>query len=218
MTTPSKQHSRADRLREHAAAVDTATMAVAAMGPLVRAREARAWERPEPPEVVFASTSVEDRALPAAVWVALRRDDVAGAVEAMTSASQTKFLISAREEMGEGYKLQTVEETRPLPEVPLLLAQLAAMLDIPVDVLGILAEWGADDPRTQSEIDDLLDRRFGPPDDAGPGPAAADAAPAAPASGLTMTVGEAADVLQLSAAQAKVLETLVRRVGVTITP
>jgi hypothetical protein len=210
MSTPSKQHTRADRLREYARAIDAATSAVAAMGALVRGREARASTWSEPPEVVFASTAVDERALPAAVWVALRRDDTGGAVEAMAAASQTPFLVASREEMGQGYKLQTVQESRPLPEIDLLLGQLSAMLDIPQDVLGMLTEWGADDARTQSEIDDLLDRRFGPAGNAA-------APPVVRGNGLTMTVAETVDVLQLSAAQAKVLETLVRRVGVTIT-
>ena len=161
MSTMAKQHSRADRLREYAATVEVAAIPVAAMGVLVRAREARPWIAPLPPEVVFAATLVEERALPASVWVALRRDDVDGAVEAMIGASQTAFLVESREEMGEGYRLQTVEETRPLPEVELLLRQLSAMLDIPVDVLGMLGEWGASDPRTAREIADLLDRRLG---------------------------------------------------------
>lgn len=185
-------------------------MAVAAMGVVVRAREARQWTLPEPPEVVFAATSVDERALPAAVWVALRRDDVPGAVEAMSAASQTTFLVSSREEMGEGYKLQTVDETRPLPEASLLIAQLAAMLDIPPDVLAIIAEWGAEDPRTHSEIAQLLDRRCGAAGAVAP-------VPTPTGDGLSMTVAETADVLQLTEAQAKVLATLVRRVGVTIT-
>jgi hypothetical protein len=206
MSTPSQQHSRADRLREYAAAVDAAAVVVAAMGAVVRAREGRAWTSPEPAEVVFARTEVDGRALPASVWVALRRDDTAAAVEAMTAASQTQFVVSSRDELGEGYRLQTVEETRALPEPALLVAQLAAMLDIPQDVFAILAEWGADDPRTQHEIDALLDARSG---DTRPAPATG--------VGLTMTVAEAVDVLGLSEAQAKVLATLVRRVGVTIT-
>lgn len=208
------RHSRSDRLREYASTVELAAVPVATMGVLVRAREARAWIPAQPPEVVFAQTTVDERALPAAVWVALRRDDVEGAVEAMTAASQTTFLIESREEMGEGYRLQTVEETRPLPEVELLLAQLAAMLDIPTDVLAILAEWGPQDPRTEREIADLLDRRLGAsapvltPPQPGPQPSG---------EGLTMSVADAVDVLRLSDVQARALATLVRRVPVTLT-
>lgn len=214
MSTMAKQHSRADRLREYAATVEVAALSVATMGVLVRAREARTWTRDEPPEVVFAGTRVDDRALPASVWVALRRDDVDGAVEAMIGASQTAFLIESREEMGEGYRLQTVEETRPLPEIDLLLGQLATMLDIPADVLAMLSEWGPEDRRTAHEIADLLDRRLGV-DEA---PTATAARHAAPDDGLVMSVADAVDVLRLSDEQARTLATLVRRVPVTLTP
>jgi hypothetical protein len=220
MSTVAKDHSRADRLREYAAEVEVARHAVAALGAVVRGREAREWTADEPAEVGFAATEVDGRALPAAVWVALRRDDVDAAVEAMAAASRTPFLVAAHEELGEGYRLQTVEETRPLPETYLLLAQLATMLDIPVDVLAMVAEWGPGDPRGQSEIDQLLDRRFGPPlaaTAAAPAEPAASAPPRPSDAGLTMSVAEAADVLQLSDAQRKVLATLVRRVGVRIT-
>lgn len=211
MGSPTKDHSRADRLREFDALLATTEVAVGALGVVVRAREARGWTQPEPPEVAFAA-AVED-GFPAAVWVALRRDDVPAALEVMTALSQTTFLISEREEMGAGYRLQTVAETRVVPDVGLLIQQLAAVLDIPADVLRMLAEWGPDDPRTAQEIDALLDSRSGVAAGAsGPQPAAA------VAGGLTMTVDETADVLQLSPAQTKVLATLVRRVGVTITP
>ena len=66
------------------------------------------------------------------------------------------------------------------------------------------------------EIDDLLDRRFGPPGAAPPAAPPVPAAVPAAQGRLTMTVAETADVLQLTEAQAKVLATLVRRVGVTI--
>lgn len=214
MSTMAKQHSRADRLREYAATVEVAALPVATMGVLVRAREARAWTHDEPPEVVFAATTVDDRALPASVWVALRRDDVDGAVEAMIGASRTCFLVESREEMGEGYRLQTVEETRPLPEVDLLLGQLATMLDIPTDVLAMLAEWGPEDPRTAREIADLLDRRLG----AEASPRISASRPAAPDDGLVMTVADAVNVLRLSEEQARALTTLVRRVPVTLMP
>jgi hypothetical protein len=227
MSTMAKQHSRADRLREYAATVEVAAISVAAMGVLVRAREGRAWTADLPPEVVFAATTVDERSLPASVWVALRRADVDGAVEAMIGVSQTTFVVESREEMGEGYRLQTVEETRPLPEIDLLITQLSAMLDIPADVLAMLAEWGADDPRTASEIADLLDRRLGR-DEAireAAARAAVETYPTAPAprhhvpdgGGLEMSVADAVAVLRLSEEQARALATLVRRVPVTLT-
>ena len=76
-------------------------------------------------------------------------------------------------------------------------------------VLAVIGQWGLEDPRTAGEVNALLDSRFG---------AAGQERPtAATPGGLIMTVQEAADVLQLSPAQTKVLTTLVRRVGVTIT-
>lgn len=210
MTTTAKQHTRADRLREYSGLLEAARAPVAAMGVLVRAREARVWAADEPPEIVFARTEVDGRGLPAAVWVSLRRDDVDAAIEAMVGVSQTTFLIESREELGQGYRLQTIEETRPLPETDLLIAQLSAMLEIPSDVLAVLAEWGQDDPRTEQEIADLLDRRLG----CGP---AAPPRPAGPEHALTMSVADAVDVLRLSEEQARALATLVRRVSVTLT-
>jgi hypothetical protein len=154
------------------------------------------------------------------VWVGLRSDDIDTVMDGLAAASEREFLVSEREEMGAGYKLQKVEEKRTLPDALLLLDQLAAMLGIPADVLGVLGQWGPDDPRTSVEVTALLDSRFGvlpepsPQADAEP----TTSPPAPPASGLRMSVQETADVLQLSEAQAKVLATLVRRVGVTITP
>jgi hypothetical protein len=208
--TSAQEQSRAERLREYEQTVARAARVVAVMGAVVRGREARGWHEAEPPEVRFAACASEDgRALPAAVWVALRRDDGPSVLDELTGSSIEQFVLSRREEVGEGYRLQSVEETRPVPDVDLLLGQLARLLEIPVDVLGVLGQWGIDDPRTESEVDALLDSRFGRatgstgPTDAG---------------GLSMSVQETADVLQLTPAQAKVLATLVRRVGVTITP
>src|SRR5690242_13860189 len=99
MRTPSKEHTRAERLREHAALIERAHRTVGAMGLLVRGREARAPGTATPLEVEFATIEVDGRALPAAVWVALRRDDVAAAIDAMMVASRTRFLIEEREVM-----------------------------------------------------------------------------------------------------------------------
>lgn len=223
MGTLQREHSRADRVREHAAAVDLAREKVAAMGVLVLAREARSATTDTPLELQFAAAQPEGRALPAAVWVALRRGSVEAAVDAMTAVSQSRFLIEEREEIGEGYRLQTVEETRPLPEVDLLLAQLAELLDIPVDVLSVLADWGADDPRLRAEIDELLDSRFGP---AVRGPrippapepeAAGVAEPARELGRLEMTVAQTAAVLRLDNDQTRTLATLVDCAVVTLT-
>lgn len=223
MRTPTSQHARAERLREHAAAVERTRRVVGAMGLVVRAREARAREGDGPLEVQFSRVEVEGRPLPAAVWVALRRDDVDAAIDAMTAASQTPFLIEEREVIGDGYRLQSVQETLPLPEADLLIAQLGRALDVPPDVLTVVADWGADDPRAASEVEDLLSRRFGPvhPDDAYPAtkaPAAALASPPAhPWVHLTMTVADAAQVLRLDNEQRRALAILVSKATVTFT-
>jgi hypothetical protein len=219
MTSASQEQSRSERLREYDKAIAQASQVVAVMGAVVRAREGRGWHQAEPPEVAFAAQTDEDgRALPAAVLVALRRDDTATVLDALTEASDETFLIARREEMGEGYRLQAVEETRTLPDIDLMLTQLSAVLDIPADVLGVLGQWGVDDPRTAGEVNALLDSRLGA---AGERPAAVPEHPpeVAPRTGeLTMSVQEAADVLQLTDAPTKVLATLVRRAGITITP
>jgi hypothetical protein len=214
--TTAAQEQRAARLREFDAECDATRAVAAVMGTVVRGREARAGELVQPFEVVFA----ENGTLPAAVWVGLRSDDIDTVMEALAAASEHEFLVSEHEEMGAGYKLQKVEEKRTLPDPSLLLDQLSRMLDIPADVLGVLGQWGPEDPRTTVEVTALLDSRFG----ALPRAADEDVEPTVSASpppsgpGLRVSVQEAADVLQLSAAQAKVLSTLVRRVGVTITP
>lgn len=214
--TSAAQEQRAARLREFDAECDAARTVAAVMTAVVRGREARAGDAIEPFEVDFADSGV----LPAAVWVALRSDDIDTVMDALVAASEREFLISEREEMGAGYRLQKVEEKRTLPDAALLLDQLAAMLGIPADVLGVLGQWGPDDPRTAAQATALLDSRFGAvPRTA---KAKADAEQDTPAlpfeTGLRMSVQETADVLQLSAAQRKVLATLVKRVGVTITP
>src|SRR4051794_23333659 len=163
MRTPAREHTRAERQREFDAALDHAREVAATMVALVRGREARTDDGDAPLEVQFAALDVDGRRLPAAVWVALRRDDVDAAVDAMTAASQTEFLLEEREVMGDGYRLQSIADTAPMPEPGLLIALLGLATNVPVDVLTVLAEWGRDDPRATSEIDDLLSSRFGPP-------------------------------------------------------
>ena len=221
MRTPTKEHTRAERLREHAAVVEQTRRVVDAMGLFVRGREARAKDGETLLEVEFAQLDVEGRALPASVWVALRRGDVEAALDAMTAASRTQFLVEEREEMGQGFRLQTVQETLPLPEADLLTAQLSRALSVPQDVLTVIAEWGPDDPRALSEIEDLLTRRFGP------GPRREPVAAAEPvtvveestdpAGRLTMSVADAAQVLRLDPDQVRALTVLVTNATVTLT-
>jgi hypothetical protein len=222
MRTPSRDHARAERVREHAAILEHARCVVGAMGQLVRGREARARDGDSPLEVQFSCVEVDGRSLPAAVWVALRRDDVDAAIEAMTSASQARFVIEEREVVGEGYRLESVQDTLPLPEPDLLAAQLSRTLGVPLDVLTVIAEWGPEDPRAASEIDDLLTARFGAVD-ARPARSASDSAPLPdhPAldearGRLTMTVADLSQVLRLDEEQVRALTILVRNAIVTL--
>jgi hypothetical protein len=130
-------------------------------------------------------------------------------VQLLADASDSAFVVGEIETMGTGYRLETVEEKRALPDPELLHTRLSAMLDIPVDVLRVLAEWGPDDPRTRSEVAALLDGRFGPADSTAD--SSVEGFPA-----LSMSVTELADVLQLAPKQAKVLATLARRTTLTI--
>lgn len=249
MNSSAKDAARREREREHAALLAAAASEVAALASLVRAREDRA-PAGLALEIAFASARDDARAdqptLPAGVWVALRRGDVDAALEALIAVSGERFVLGAREELGEGYRLRTVEDVRVLPDVGALRSQLASMLDIPTDVLAILSGWGPDDPRTSGEIDLLLDSRFGPAGSSGdastqddlraraahasdaertslfvqPVPdegSAALQAPSEPRPPLTMYVAELADVLQLSAAQARVLATVVRHTRLAVT-
>jgi hypothetical protein len=207
MPTTSKQDQRAARLREFDALIARATASMTVLALIVQGREARETTGDKPLEVAFAAG---DSPLPAGLWVALRRDDIETALDLLAGVSETSFVVGEREEMGSGYRLETVEEKRPLPDVDLLRRRLDEMLGIPDDVLRVVAGWGPDDPRTRAEVDVLLDSRFG---SANGGSVQADGPNA-----LSMSVAELADVLQLTAGQAKVLATLARRAALTITP
>jgi len=211
MTATSKEDLRRERVREFQALIERAGAALSALALIVQGREARASAGDTPLEVAFAEAGVDGPALPAGLWVALRRGDVEMAVQLLARSSGLEFVVGEREEMGSGYRLETVAEKRPLPDVELLQDRLALVAGIPRDVVAVLAEWGADDPRTLAEVDALLDIRFGPRESA----AAADPGEAA---ALSMSVEELAAVLQLGPAQAKVLATLARRTMLAITP
>jgi len=174
-----------------------------------QARQARVRPGDPPLEVAFAATDVDEGALPAAVWVALRQGEVEASMAALLGASRTEFVVGEHEELDASYRLTTIEERRTLPDVDVLLTQLAAFLQIPRDVIAMIADWGPEDPRTANEIDALLDGRFG---------ASAVPAPAADQPHrLEMSAAELAAMLQLTADQRKLLRTLVRQTDVTIT-
>lgn len=195
------------RLVEYEAAVDAARGPVAVLQLLAQGREARARTGDDPLEVVFAATSVDEApALPAAVWVALRHGDLDASASALLSASRTEYVVGEHEELDSTYRLRIVEERRVLPDVGVLQLQMAAVLDIPWDVVTMLCEWGPDDPRTQHEVDALIDARFDAGDEV-----------SARGGGLQMSADELAALLQLTPDQGKLLNTLVRQADVTIT-
>jgi hypothetical protein len=210
MSATSKDDQRRERMREFQALLERAGAAVSALALIVQGREARAGAQDAPLEVAFAQAGDDGPALPAGLWVALRRGDVEMAVQLLARSSGLEYVVGEREEMGSGYRLETVEEKCPLPDVELLQDRLALVVGIPRDVVAVLADWGAEDPRTLAEVDALLDVRFGAVRSA----AATD--PSAVAA-LSMSVQEMAAVLQLTPAQAKVLATLARRTTVAIT-
>jgi hypothetical protein len=246
MASATKDELRRERLREYDAALTAARAPLAVLALFARGREARAGEQLL--EEAFAATEVAgveavDR-LPAAVWVALRHGDVDACLELMLRVSRTEFVLAAHEELDAGYRLTKVEERRPLPDVELLIGQVAAFLHIPRDVVAIISGWGADDPRTAAEIDTLLEQRFGSRAGSapavsttgsttsasagdGPGtPATAHpfrtaAVPGRPATGtastgLRMSSAEFSALLNLAPEQRAVLGTLVRQVEITI--
>lgn len=203
------------RVAEYEAAVEAARTPVAVLELLAQAREARAQPGDEPLEVVFAATELDAAdALPAAVWVALRHGDTDASLAALLGASRTEFVVGEHEELDATYRLRTVEERRVLPDVGVLQMQMATMLDIPWDVIAMLCEWGPTDPRTEKEIDALLDGRLAA---AGAGTGGGAASRPGRSGRLTMESAELAALLQLTAKQATLLATLVRQADVTIT-
>ena len=219
MTSPTKEHQRATRLREYDQALARAAQAVQVMGLIVRAPRGTSAAHRHGARADFAATRCDERpALPAGIWVALRRDDTESAIQALLAVAPRQFLVSEHEEMGPGFRLHLVEEKRELPDIDLLRTQLAHLLGIPADVVAILEEWGVDDPRTAAEIDTLLDSRFGPV-----GSPRACASAVVPAGAGAKTHSSTRDVRRrhgrraaTSEAQAKVLATLVRAAGVTV--
>jgi hypothetical protein len=223
MAQATKDELRRERLREYDAALTAARAPIAVLTLFVAGREARAAG--ELLEETFAATSVDGvepaDLLPAAVWVALRQGDIDATLELLLRMSRTEFVLAAHEELDARYRLTKVEERRPLPDVELLVAQLAAFLHVPRDVVAIISGWGADDPRTAAEIETLLEQRFGSPSTQQPGsrtgsPGRAPA-PGGPAgTGLRMSSAEFSALLNLAPEQRAVLHSLVRQTEITI--
>jgi hypothetical protein len=208
---PAKEHRRHERLREYDAELATASSVLAVLALFVRARETRAHGASL--EEAFAEAGVDGAApLPAAVWVALRQNDVEATLDLLVSLSTTDFLIAEHEQVDDTYRLVSVEENRRLPELDRLIAQLSQILHVPEDVVAMIAGWGADDPRTAAEIEGLLEQRFG----ARAAGTTTLPEPARAPGGLTMSDGEFGALLNLSPEQRQVLATLVRQATVTV--
>ena len=219
MAQATKDELRRERLREYDAALTAARSPVAVLALFTAGREARSVG--EPLEEAFAATAVDGveaaDALPAAVWVALRQADIDATLELLMRMSRTEFVLAAHEELDARYRLTKVEERRPLPDVELLIAQLAAFLHIPRDVVAIISGWGAEDPRTAAEIETLLEQRFGSPSGNQPASGAVGSGTGrAPAAGLRMSSAEFSALLNLAPEQRAVLGTLVRQTEITI--
>lgn len=227
MGSVTKGQQDRDRLREYEARLDTARESVAVLARFVHEREARGTGRAL--EVEFAETQVESGGspLPAAVWVALRHDDIDAVIETLVEHAVEQFVIAEHEQLDVGYRLTTVAEHRGLPDVDALIAQLAAFLQVPRDVVSMVAGWGPDDPRTLGEIDRLVDQRYqgrvtaaGHPQRSSPGasiespPTTAGADARRPA--LAMSSAEFAALLSLTPEQQAALATLVRQADVTV--
>jgi len=234
MPQTTRDELRRQRLLEYDAVLTAARSSVAVVMQFVKGREARAGC--DLLEEAFAATSVEgvDDAdlFPAAVWVALRQGDIDATVDTLVRLSRKEFVVGAHEELDAGYRLTIVEERRALPDVELLQVQVAGVLQIPSDVVAIIASWGADDPRTAAEVEALLEQRFGTvAPGAGESAAARDAtreggateADLAPqrtggdsGAGLTLSSAEFIALLSLTPEQGAILKTLVRQTVITI--
>lgn len=233
MSQTAKDQRRRQRVREYEAALSAARSALAVLALFVRGRESRAHD--ESLEEAFAARPIGIEAaqpLPAAIWVALRQNDIDAALDLLLSLSTTDFVIAEHEQLDDGYRLVTVEENRSLPEFDRLVVQLSGFLQIPADVVGVVAGWGPVDPRTLSEIDALLEQRFGPPTTPTPPPpptgrsdehpprtrpVSADRS-AGTNGGLMMSAEEFGALLNMSPDQRKVLATLIRQTTITISP
>jgi len=216
MANVTKEQLRRQRTREYESALEGAASPVGVMVLFAKGREARAGDQSL--EEAFAAAPVpggeEAPRLPAAVWVALRQGDVDATIDALLHTSPEQFVIGSHEQLDETYRLTTVEERRALPDIELLEAQVASFLQLPRDVVAITASWGPDDPRTEAEIEKLLDQRFGPvtsPADS-PHPAVGQRRRGQ----LSMSSAEFTALLSLTPEQAGVLRTLVRQTDVVI--
>jgi hypothetical protein len=205
MSQATKDQRSRDRIREYHAQLDAAREVAGVLALFAQAREA--CSAGNALEVAFAAipSGPDDSALPAAVWVALRHDDLDAVLTTLVEHATEQFVVAEHEQLDETYKLTTVEEARGLPDADRLIDQVAAFLDIPRDVLAIVCGWGREDPRTASEVERLITARY-----------ATTSRTNAPAA-LAMTSDELAAMLSLTPEQQAVLGTLVRQADLRVT-
>lgn len=206
MAQATKDHQRREQLREYEARLAAVREPVAVLARFAQAREA--YGGGAALEVGFAAAGPEESSLPAAVWVALRQNDVDAVIDALVQHATEQFVIAEHEQLDASYRITTVSESRGLPDVERLTAQVAAFLTVPPDVVAMVCGWGPEDPRTEDEIERLLAQRHA----AAPAPASSGRAVTA----LSMSSAEFAAVLSLTPEQQAVLATLVRQADVTV--
>jgi hypothetical protein len=229
------QQSR-DRTREYAARLEAARDPVAVVARFAIAREARG-NGGLALEEEFATTSADPDgpALPAAIWVALRQGDLDAVIDTLVQHATEQFLVTEHEQLDASYRITTVAESLGLPDVDRLIAQIAAFVQVPLDVVAMVCRWGSDDPRTLAEIERLMDQRYRTPvapvdavgtathrvDDSPPTTDAATGAQAnraTPANRATLAMSscEFSAVLSLTPEQHAVLATLVRQADIVV--
>jgi hypothetical protein len=226
MGQATKDQQSRDRMREYGARLETARESVAVLARFAQARESRGGGRALEEE--FAATPLDPDAplLPAAVWVAMRQGDVDAVIETLVQCASEQFVVAEHEQLDADYRLTTIAESLGLPDVDRLIAQVAAFVQVPRDVVAIVTGWGPDDPRTLAEIEALMDHRYGASTvEPAPTPAAASAAPSpeprmavgsGDRPGLAMSSSELAAVLSLTPEQQAVLGTLVRQADIVV--
>jgi hypothetical protein len=194
-----------ERARDYEAQLATARQTIAVLAQFAQAREASSSGVAL--EMGFAATTSADDVppLPAAVWVALRQDDLDAVVGTLVEHATEQFVLAEHEQVDANYRLTTVAESRGVPDVERLIGQLAGFVDVPRDVVEMVCGWGPDDPRTVAEIDRLMSQR-----QVAPMPAAGSGA------GLVMSSSEFAAVLSLTPEQQSVLATLVRQADIVV--
>jgi hypothetical protein len=230
MRQATKDEQVRERLREYEAHLGAAGESVAVLARFAQAREARGGDAAL--EMQFAATPAEPDGpvLPAALWVALRQDDIDAVIDALVQHATEQFLVAEHEQLGSDYRLTTVAERRGLPDVDMLIGQLAAFVGVPRDVVTMVSKWGRNDPRTLAEIERLMDQRHGQRSvSAKPPSGPARAVPAEPRRSsrgalgtdanrpsLAMSSGELTALLSLTPDQQAVLTTLVRQADIVV--